>query len=573
MNGLSFNIIAGLILLAVGLVLPSSALVQGLRGSGAVGEPALVQGAWLFKAGLVTFGAYLLALRLLPVRQPPVHIRPEISEASPVQTAIFIALLVCATALRLHDLDVGIWYDEMLTSVYYMPMTVGQIVSTYHDANNHVLFSVLARLSLSVFGDSVWAFRLPAVLFGIGGVAALYYLARRVSGTNESLFAAALLTFSYHHIWFSQNARGYTALLFFSILSSAWLLDAIRHGSPRKWGLYCLAVVLGAFTHPTMGLMALAQFMIWGATLFGRTAQRAPCPWNGLFCGFIPVGLLTFQAYALVLPSMVGGALLNSGLQGRDNEWTNPLWAFAELVSSLRIGFASGGVVLVAGAVFAIGLLDFIRKRPAVASLFLIPVVVGFTVMTSIGYTLFPRFFFFAFGFAIIIVIRGATVTGRFLERFLPLPASAAGWLPALLCAGIVSASVLSLRHVYLPKQNYAAAIELIERETQPGDTVLTVGIAGFPFNAYYGKEWPTIETVEELERLGSETGRTWLIYTMPVHAKTTYPEILARIDKDFTVVDRFHGSLGGGDVVVCRENIDRGARAGTGRLVSKGSE
>ncbi len=562
MKRLSFNTVTGLALVGLALLLPAGVLIAVLRGSDAAADPALSQGIWVFRAVLILTGGYLLLLRVLPVGYPQTPQQPELAPASQTQTVVFGLVLLVATGLRLYHLGTGIWYDEILTSVNYMPLTVGQIVSTYHDANNHVLFSVLARLSLSVFGDSVWALRFPAAVFGVAGIGAMCFFARRVGPTQQGLFAAALMTFSYHHIWFSQNARGYTALLFFSVLSSAWFLDAMRQGSPRKWGLYCLAVVLGAYAHPTMGLMVLAHFAIWAAALFQQDAARRPYRWNGLFCGFIPVGLLTLLAYALVLPSMVGGALLNSGLQGSENEWTNPLWALAEVFSSLQIGFASAGVVFAAGLVFAAGVVSFARTRPAVVALFLIPVGVGFIAMTSIGYTLFPRFFFFTFGFAILVVIRGAFVTGQLAARLIRLPAPAAGWLPAVLCAGIVAVSILSLRHVYLPKQDYAGAIALIEREKQAGDTVLAVGIAGFPFNDYYHMGWDIIETGDDLDRLAARSGRTWLVYTMPVHARTTYPDILARIEQEYSPAGRFFGSLGGGEVVVSLENRGGGPRA-----------
>ena len=125
-----------------------------------------------------------------------------------------------------------------------------------------------------------------------------------------------------------------------------------------------------------------------------------------------------------------------------------------------------------------------------------------------------------------------------------------------------MAVSILSLRHVYLPKQDYAGAIALIEREKQAGDTVLAIGIAGFPFNAYYHMEWGIIETGDDLDRLAAQSGRTWLVYTMPVHARTTYPEVLARIERDYSLAGQFFGSLGGGEVVVSLENRDGSPRA-----------
>lgn len=548
------KIIATLLIVA-GLLLPAVWWIRILQGADAPDNPQLVQGAQLFRAGLVVLGGYILALGFASKTPEPDGPKPETAAARPIETAVFSGLILCATFLRFYNLNTGIWFDEMLTSVNYMPLTVGQIVSTYHDANNHVLFSVLARGSLNLFGDSVWALRLPAVCFGVGSIIALYYFARRVVSTRESLFAVALMTFSYHHIWFSQNARGYTALLFFAILSSAWLLDALRQGSTRKWIAYAIAVGLGGYTHLTMALVVIAHLAIWAVTLFRAQPHR----WRGLFYGFIPAGLLTFQAYALVIPSMVSGALLNSGLQGPDTEWTNPLWALMEIVNGLQVGFAGAGVGLVAVAVFVVGLWGFLRHRPEVAALFLIPVVFGFLAMTSIGYTLFPRFFFFAMGFGVVIVVHGAMLSGQYLSRLFRLPEPWPQRAGVLFCAAIVTVMLPSLRHVHLPKQNFAGAINLIERERQDGDRIVTIGIAGFPFNAYYGKDWPNVTSIAELEGLEAASGRTWLVYTMPVHARTAYPDIMARIARDYTEVRSFGGTLNGGAVVI---NLEKPAPA-----------
>ena len=42
----------------------------------------------------------------------------------------------------------------------------------------------------------------------------MYLFGTEAANRKEGLLGAALLTFSYQHVWFSQNARGYTALLF-----------------------------------------------------------------------------------------------------------------------------------------------------------------------------------------------------------------------------------------------------------------------------------------------------------------------------------------------------------------------
>lgn len=544
-------------MVAGGILAPSDAIISVLQGAGAEPSPNLANGTLILKTVLVVFGAYILALKMLPT----LAARPDAPKTGrsigAAEIATFAGLFAIAAALRFYKLDVGIWYDEMLTYVHYMPLTVSEIVSTYKDANNHILFSILARLSLTGIADAVWAFRLPAALFGLGSIVALYLLALRVTSRMEGLFAVALFTFSFHHIWFSQNARGYTALLFFALLSTVFLLDALRTNRTRTWVWYAITAALGAYTHLTMVFPLVAHFIIYVTSQLRRPERRLDQLW-GLLFGFVPLGFLILLLYALILPDMLGGGLLKSGLQSKDSDWLNPLWAFMEIVNGLSVGFTGLGAVVAGGVVFLAGSIDYLRKRPEMIGLFYIPTSVGFVLMTSIGYTLFPRFFFFAMGFAVLILFRGAVVCATLATAALGTSDRVRQAMSFALCAAIILASIASLRFVHAPKQMFEAAIGFVEHESQEGDTIVAVGMAGFPFNDYYGKDWKNVRNIEELDALLQETERTWLIYTMPVHAKTAYADILKRVATNYTVVETFTGTLNGGGIVICVENMPR---------------
>src|SRR5262249_10083457 len=137
-------------------------------------------------------------------------------------------LVVCALGLRLYDLGDGLWYDEIRTLVGYVRQPVGVIVSTFESQNQHLLYSLLARLSVAVLGESAWSLRLPAAVFGAASIWAAYWFGRLVTGRREALLAAGLLTFSYHHVWFSQNARGYSGLLCLTLVASGLFLRLLR---------------------------------------------------------------------------------------------------------------------------------------------------------------------------------------------------------------------------------------------------------------------------------------------------------------------------------------------------------
>ena len=102
--------------------------------------------------------------------------------------------------------------------------------------------------------------------------------------------------------------------------------------------------------------------------------------------------------------------------------WENPLWALLEFVRVLELGFAGSIVILGGAVVFSVGAWSWMRTRPVLLWLFFLPVVLCGAVSMAIGHNLWPRLFFFAVGFGILIVVRGAVVTGELAARLLHLP-------------------------------------------------------------------------------------------------------------------------------------------------------
>ncbi|MDI3337078.1 glycosyltransferase family 39 protein [Defluviimonas aestuarii] len=531
-----------------GILCAGLALVPG----GVLGAilPGAEAGITVFRVVLGIFGVYLLAMPRFTVAGNPDD-GAEYRDVAPVWVwGALLAILAVAAGLRFYALERGIWYDEMLMHVSHMHLTPMQILTTFKDANNHILYTFLARLSIDAIGDTVTAIRLPAALFGIASIAAIYGFARRVMSWPEALAAALLLALSYHHLWFSQNARGYTALLFFSLLSSSFLIDAMRTGSTARWVAYAVAGALGAFTHLTIGFLFIGHFLFF---LYRAARHRGDGTfplWSGVFQGFGILTLLTLVLHAIVLPDILGGALLGSGLQG-DSEWTNPLWALRELLGSLRLGFSGAGVLAAGGLVVLVGMARFARSDGAPVAFFVIPVGLAVLLMTSIGYTLFPRFFFFAMGFAIVIVIHGATAFGALAARMLRVDGRLADWIAIAPALVLVAASAMSLPRAYYPKQSFTASIDYVEAHRDASDPVAVIGISDLPYNQYYQKGWVRIDTVADLDTLLAGGGRVWVLYTLPVQARTAHPDLMDRLERDFTTAETFWGTLGGGEIVV----------------------
>lgn len=544
-------VLAGVVFVSLGLI-PGQILIGFLRGDAAAVPAGLEAGVMLLRGSAALMGVYLLVLSRFSAAQGDRR-AAYVDEAPALAGWLLAGILGVAALLRFHALGLGIWFDEMLMHTGYMDRGPLEILTTFDDSNNHILYTFLARLSIGLFGDTVAAIRLPAVLFGLASIAAIYGFSRRVMSWPEAMVAAALLTVSYHHVWFSQNARGYTALLFFSLLSSSFLIDAIRTGRTGRWLAYALVGAMGAFTHLTIAFLFVGHFIYFAyRTLIGPERKNAGLSrfWTGIFQGFAVLTLLTLVLYATVLPDMLGGTLLTSGLQGK-SEWTNPIWALRELLGSLQIGFSGAGVLAAGGLVVLVGMVRFSRTEAAPVAFFVIPVGLAVLIMTSIGYTLFPRFFFFAMGFAIVIVIHGASAFGALAARALRLDGARAGWAAVAPALVLVAASAISLPKAYFPKQSFEQSIAFVEGQLRPDDVVAVIGISDLPYNRYFGKGWARIDTVADLEALLASGKRVWVLYTLPVQVRASAPELLARLESGFTRVETFWGTLGGGEIVV----------------------
>src|SRR5271169_6721860 len=119
---------------------------------------------------------------------------PPNSAREPVAWGWLAGLMAGAVILRVLALNQQLWFDEIVTLLDSARHPVSQIMTQYAGQNQHMLYSLLAHISIRLFGEQPWSLRLPAVLFGVASVPALYCFARLVTTNREALFASALIT-------------------------------------------------------------------------------------------------------------------------------------------------------------------------------------------------------------------------------------------------------------------------------------------------------------------------------------------------------------------------------------------
>lgn len=461
-----------------------------------------------------------------------------------------MALTILAAWLRVIGVDKGLWWDEIYFLVTTVRRPLAEIVTVFPGDTQHPLYSVLARLSILAFGEHVWSLRLPAVVFGAASIPVMYLLGVSVSTRTEALISSALLAVSYHHVWFSQNARGYTALAFWALSSTFFLLRGVRTGLRGPYVAYALAASLGVYTHLTMMFLVAGHFFVCaGAALMDWKRGLGLAKWKLALQAFFMAGGLTLLFYAPIV-TQVRNFFVNRPSSMR--AVSTPRWALWETLRGLTRGLGTEGVLVVAALIIACGAWSYYRENRLVFALFALPGACTAAGAFLARGTMYPRFYFFLIGFAVLILVRGLMAIPRWIVARWPrlsAPALSAGLATVLLAASAFSL----VRNYRYPKQDFEGAIEFVDAERQAGEPVVTAGASTFPLLQYYAKPWEGVETVEKLREILGRGWAVWVVYTFPRYLQSWSPPIAEAIRKEFTVIRVFPGTVGDGDVFVAK--------------------
>lgn len=275
-------------------------------------------------------------------------------------------LLVAGAALRLSGLDsMPFEQDELYT--LRDARDLGATAGGAPGIAGRPLYYLLQHALLEVMPPTPFLLRLPAVIFGLLGIWALYQLVRRRFGSGAGLAAAALVALSPWHLYMSQFAR-YWSLVFLWATAAFLLLPRAMDSDRKRHYVAALAVVVGGLlTHPTF----VFPFIGFVPALHlvdreGRVGIRLPSrnAWVALWGP-----LLAFVATAYALLSLTGeqDALQNWGGRGFGAtlrlipamvQWADPVFVTVAVLGMLLLVTTPGpdrrwGLAALAGAAAA----------------------------------------------------------------------------------------------------------------------------------------------------------------------------------------------------------------------------
>ncbi len=463
-------------------------------------------------------------------------------------------LLSLAALVRLPGLDTGLWFDEIQMCVELLRRSFGDLVTAYPSDNNHPGYTWSAWVTSRLLGEHPWVLRLPAYLAGIGAPLALYRFILRVDGRSNALATSALLALSSHAVMFSQNARGYSALLLFTILSTDAFQRALTEEKGSAWRSYALWMGLATWMHTTAVFVALGHALVALPTYFG--SRRV-----GPLAALAGAGGVSLLLHAPLLAPM--WRFFSAAETGRGHwDWTRPFWTLQESLRSFGLPSWILVPLLIMGlATLAAGLRRLARGDRRLPALLFVPPILGGAILVASGRNLWPRFFFFATGFFLWAAVEGVGVAAELIARGFRRPGTAPVFRR---CALVLMGCVLAWRlpAVWtLPKQDYEGALRVVRERAKPGDRVLAAGLAVLPYTTFYK---PTLTEVTGRSFDGFladlKPGRSlWILTTFPVFTRSRDPALTRRLSEEARLVERLPGLIGGGDLLIYRASSETG--------------
>lgn len=246
---------------------------------------------------------------------------------------LLIVILAAAALMRLANLSSGdgIGNDE----VFYSFRAIGMLdfdnapqqttPLQWQDPNiqwwtrlsfhDHPPLVFLAQnVSMNIFGENKFGFRLPSALLGILSVYLLYLIVKKLFSERTALISAALAAVTVNHVYISRLGLQESGVIFFILLSSYFFLkalendpDAARVGAPtQRRGKYFLwtGVALGFGLLTKYNVFIMVPIFLSYLALFERRVFKNKKFWLG-----VGLAILIFSpviVYNLMLYKEVG---------------------------------------------------------------------------------------------------------------------------------------------------------------------------------------------------------------------------------------------------------------------------
>jgi mannosyltransferase len=432
------------------------------------------------------------------------NVRISLARSRYVQILLSVSLI--GFFLRFYNLGYNsLWLDEASTLTFAVKSLPEIWQATTSGEFNPPLFYWVEHMML-VFGNSEIILRFIPALLGFLTIPLIYLAGREFIDRNVGIIAATAFAFSPFLVYYSQEARAYSMMLFFVTFSMVFYFRALKSNDGKDWALFGILSALAFWSHfyalVIIGALVLYALYELIPKIRSNLSAARPAVTAGILFGIIclPLILVTVQLFALRTASAP-----TFGIQGPDLI----IATFAQ-ISGSEIAMYILFVLFLAGIVQAF-LLD---KNKGV---FIISVtVLAFVISGFLSYRIpmQPRYLIFMS----IVYFITISLSYRLLYTRLSSRGIVYGFLALMV---IINAPTLIGYYSGYSKEDWRGLSGQIQQLTRPGDQIVLVpGYLYQPFDYYYSnKTHGTIELYADneksLESIYSANPNTTIYYVV----------------------------------------------------------
>jgi mannosyltransferase len=405
-----------------------------------------------------------------------------------------------------------LWVDELMQARIIRFGSPAEILTRLRDGMDLAspLDFFIQKGVTVLLGDSTWALRLHAVIFGTLSIWIFYRIARFLFGNRVALYATVLFAFyplAYHY---SQEARPYALLMFLTLLSYDLLLRQL-FGKERRWqGWLLVAGVLALLLYTSFlgGLIVLSQLVCLGLSVILKLPLES-APGEGearegnagqVSVGWSQVafyGLAALAAFTLFFPWMRFA-------------WAKPMLATPSEILDPKLilrlikelgdnSYPAAGLLLVGLTTGIRALLRHGRRNSLLWLLtwFLVPIPALLLVEVWAGYFFAIRHILHATPPLLLIAGYGLSYVGERLTILPHLPYQLSS--PAIVYAGILilMSVYIGQSHAYNEPADWRGTAAYLSKTLREGDAVSAPKV--YPLLEYYYPEMESFR-VDDLD-------------------------------------------------------------------------
>ncbi len=395
----------------------------------------------------------------------------------PLSRSIYIAALILFAVL----MSLFVWMGESIRldeaqSVWQTSRSLGGVLLVIAKDVHVPLYFIGLHYWEVLFGTDIFTIRLFSLIFFLLSIPAIFYLAKEAYNARVAYGVALIAVVSPFLNWYGSEARMYSLLFLFTVLSHLVFIRLWKRPSAWMWAAYALVTLCGLFTHLFFSFIILAQFAFY---LMHRGLFE-----SSAFGKFTLIGLISgFTGGAWFVFRYISGAGLSNPLL------TQPTSVdFFNVFSNFFLGFQTDTVNTIALSLWPV--LVFIaftfiaRKRefePQTSYFILasfVPIGLAFAVSTFLHPLFLSRYLIVSLpSMYLLAVYYLSSYKGQLGDIAISV-------LAACMVAMLVIQAIQPLSPV---KEDYESAVTYIESKAQSDDIfVVSAPFITYPVEYYY---------------------------------------------------------------------------------------